>query len=584
MRRNISLALGLATAGVFLLLFVLAWQQTVASYRLNSTPSAKPSPSVSSQKISGLIIPHHDLVKAQRQALLKEARQKMSSPQTIILISPNHYDQGQSSIQTTKQTWGLDEGSITANSEVINALLQAQVAHEEPNSFANEHGIKLVLGDLHQAFPQASLVPLILKMATTQEEVKSLHDVLLAQCAQCLMVASVDFSHYQPALLAELHDDLTLRALQNLDASLLLDRAEVDSPSSLALLTLWATSQKTLHFVLQNHTDSGVLVHDLDGETTTHIFGWYEQGERVVPEDSVNFLIGGDMMFGRSIAHTFLAKGLWTSLDQLGERVFWGTDAGIVNLEGPVSDTPVPDNVQPNNLIFNFPPETIPALHYLHVNGASQANNHSANAGAKGLATTRKLLLATGIQPFGGPGDDGIDKMATFKGQNLTLHVIGVHTLASTPDLKPLIQKLKQDPQARVLVFPHWGAEYQYKHGASQAKLAHDWVDAGADVVIGAHPHVIEDSELYKGRPIFYSMGNLLFDQDFSKETQQGLLVAGQFKNDGFSLFSLPIKSSQYKPSVMRGAGKATILSQLYDPFAAQKQTKSAGEVLFFPN
>ncbi len=544
-----------------------------------ATPS--PKPIATTKQISGMVVPHHDLVKVERGKLFDKVTPLIPQPKTVILISPNHYESGKQLVQTTSQSWNIDQGTIEPNKTVIDKLVANGVGNE-PDSFANEHGIRLILSDLKDHFPNATIVPLIFKLSTPLDQIQSVEKVLASDCADCFMVASVDFSHYQPAILAQVHDQLTERALKNLDATTLLKKAEVDSPAALTLLTEWANDHDTKKFALDNHTNSGVLLKDPDAETTTHFFGWYESGEKAVPDNSVTFLIGGDMMFGRSIAHRFLSDGLWKSVDQLGERLFWGTDAGIVNLEGPVSDVAVPDDVRPNNLVFNFPPETIKALQYLRINAASQANNHSANQGKTGLETTRRLLKDASITPIGGPGDADVDKVASFEGQNLTLQVIGAHTLSSVPDLKPLIQKLKADPKNRVLIFPHWGVEYQYKHSAGQEKQAHDWIDAGADVVIGAHPHIIEDSELYKGKPIIYSMGNLLFDQDFSKETQQGLLLSGTFTDSGLDLFALPIQDKNYKPALMKGDDKKSILDRLYAPFTAQKQSTPAGDLLHF--
>ncbi len=571
------LALG---AGVFVRAALQRPDSQQSPEELQSPP---PTPVGSGAAISGLVLPHHDLVKAQRQALLQAVRAKGAKADTVILVSPNHYESGQGVVQTSQQVWSLTDRTVQPNDQVIRALLESKKASLEPDSFANEHGIKLVLSDIFSVFPKAEIVPLIIKQSATQEDMTALTQVLMKDCNGCLFIASVDFSHYQPALLASLHDDLTLRGLVSQDLGIL-GKAETDSPGALILLAQWAKMHNTDHFVAQNHTNSGELTKDTDIETTTHIFGWYEAGAPVPAEKSVTFLIGGDMMFGRSIAHTFLKTGLWHSVDQLGERLFWGTDAAIVNLEGPVSDVSVPDDTRSNNLVFNFPPETIGALKYMHVNAASQANNHSANAGVKGLETTRRLLKEAAIQSFGGPGDNGINEVATFTGEGITLKVIGVHTLASQPDLAPLIQKLKEDSTAKVLIFPHWGAEYQPQHGASQEKLAHAWIDAGADIVIGAHPHVIQDSELYKGKPIFYSLGNLLFDQDFSKETQQGLLIAGKWTEKGLSVFALPVQDKKYKPSLMKGDAKAQLLRGLYEPFEANKQDTPGGAVLFFPS
>jgi poly-gamma-glutamate synthesis protein (capsule biosynthesis protein) len=533
--------------------------------------------------ISGIVVPHHDLVKALRQQMFAQVGKQMAQPATVILISPNHYDAGGADVQTSVQTWHTADGDIVPNRKVVTALASAGVT-QEPSSFDNEHGIRLLLGDLKQTFPGAKIVPLIFKIRTPLEKVTAVEKVLEETCADCVVIASVDFSHYQPALLANQHDSLTVRALQNLDQATLMNNAETDSPPALALLAQWALSHHTEHFTLWKHANSGELLHSPDIESTTHVFGWYEAGKKVEPKHAVSFLIGGDMMFGRMIAHTFLGQGLSNSLDQLGDRVFWGSDADIINLEGPVSDVPVPDDYRSTKLIFHFPPQAIDALKYLHVNVASLANNHSANAGDSGLATTRRLLQAANINPLGGPGQEDVSRIVTIPGATLKLAIIGVHTLIDVPDIAPLIKKVKQDPNVRVLVFPHGGVEYAPVHSVRQQELAHYWIDAGADAVIGSHPHVVQDSEVYKGKPIIYSLGNLLFDQNFSPQTQQGMLVAGEFTDAGLQLYGLPVQSVRYKPQFMRGAPKQKLLDALYAPLAAFRQQTPAGDVLFFPN
>lgn len=548
---------------------------------LPSVPTNTPASSSEPSTISGIVVPHHDLVKDRREALFATLKPRLKRVKTVILVSPNHYSTGRYDIETTDTEWKVDGGTIQPNQEVITALLAAN-AHKEPDAFANEHGIKLLLGDIKNTFPEANIVPVIFKMNTREKDIEQLHGALLENCHDCLMVASVDFSHYQPALLAELHDSVSIRLLQNRDASGLLTKSEVDSPPALALLTKWAESHGTKKFVLHDHTNSGILAKNNDIETTTHVFGWYESGASVEPEKSVSFIMGGDMMFGRMIAHTFLKGGLEKSLDQLGERIFWGTDASIVNLEGPVSDIPVPDDTRPNNLLFNFPPESMKALQFLRVQSVSLANNHSYNKGEKGLTTTRTLLEKGGIQWLGGPHDADTAHNVTFNGEGINIVMIGVHALASQPDITPEIRQIKADSSNRVIIFPHWGAEYIYSPTSTQKQLAHQWIDAGADVVIGAHPHVIESSEVYKGHPVIYSMGNLLFDQTFSTETQQGLLVAGDFTEKSLRLFALPVQTKQYKPSLMRGENKKAILEKLYQPFAGQIKTGEAGTIVEF--
>lgn len=535
---------------------------------------------ISAPAISGMVVPHHTMMASQRAQFFELVAGRVD-PETVILVSPNHYDAGRAALQTSAQTWRITDGEIDGAVGVIDSLIEAGVGLE-PSSFNDEHGIRLILPDIEQSFPRARIVPIIIKSTATPREIADFHDVLTRVCRDCFMVASVDFSHYQPALLANLHDQKAIRGLTSLDQHTL-EGAEVDSPGTLALLARWASGKNTMRFVMWRHTNSGELLAQPDLESTSHVFGWYERGLQDTPPAAVTFLFGGDVMFDRAIAQTFLAKGLPTIFEKLGNRVFWGTDAGLVNLEGPISDFPVANNNSPDNLFFHFPPAAREALRFLKVNAVSLANNHSGNAGREGVETTRELLQSVSIQTIGGPGTVDIARVGEFRGQTLTLYVIGVQALQAVPDISELIAGYTRDANHRVIIFPHWGIEYEPTHGARQATLAHAWIDAGADAVIGSHPHVVQDTEVYRGRPIIYSLGNFVFDQMFSPTTQQGLLVGGFFDEQGLSLFGLPVVSVHLQPRLLFGAKKEALISQTFAPFSAYRQATSWGTAFYFP-
>lgn len=543
--------------------------------------------SVPLNQISGIVVPHHDLVKNRRAALFARINEEMagaSAPDTIILVSPNHFNMGKSNVQISMASWQTADGEIAPNTDALSALVDARVATEEPASFLKEHGIRLILGDIKKTFPKANIIPIILKTNTTDEEIASLHDVLKHACEHCVVVASVDFSHYQPAMLARLHDDTSIRALENLDTKAVMSTAEVDSPAALNLLVRWAQSHATEHFSLFDHTNSGVLAKNTDMETTTHVFGWYERGPRAVPEKSVSFFFGGDMMYGRSVAHAFEEKGFEKIFDHLGSRVFWGVDAAVANLEGPISAVPVSDNYKAYSMVFNFSPSVVRALTFLHLTAVSLANNHTLNHGTRGLQTTRDILKKKHIRWIGDPDDASEATIAHIQGEGMTLDVIGVHALnAKVPDIQKSIRTLKKDLTHRVIVFPHWGIEYASRHSEFQEKLAHVWIDAGADMVIGAHPHVIQDIGEYKGRPIVYSMGNFVFDQIFSRQTQEGIFIGGQFREKELEFFALPYRSVGMQPELMRGKEKIQTLDRLYRDVAPRIHQTEYGRSLLFP-
>ena len=76
-----------------------------------------------------------------------------------------------------------------------------------------------------------------------------------------------------------------------------------------------------------------------------------------------------------------------------------------------------------------------------------------------------------------------------------------------------------------MVVFSHWGVEYSPASTDSMKSLAHQFIDAGADLVVGSHPHVIEPMEIYNGKRIYYSLGNFIFDQYFNEDVRNGLGV-----------------------------------------------------------
>ncbi len=536
------------------------------------TPLPTP-PTPKSATLSGVVVPHHDLVASFRSEFFNTVSTHISPPDTIILVSPNHYSTGRGRIQTTDKSWTVLNGTVEPNKKIVRALIDNSIATDEPISFTDEHGIYNILKDIHAYFPNARIVPIILKQLS-EDSLDTLHQKLLDTCADCLLIASVDFSHYQPALLADIHDARTLRFLQNLDIRNLLTEAEVDSGSSLALLARWAQSHDTHKFVPWKQTNSGAIYNDPDMETTTHIFGWYEQGEKTVPTSSVSFTIAGDTLFARYIGSTF-GNNMRDAFALLGDRVFWGTDARILNLEGSITTQPITEQLDPNSTVFTFPPSIISALSYIRINSVSQANNHSDNAGAEGIDTTRRTLASAGIQTCGGPWSNDIPRVAYFKGEGLTLALVCINL--TYPGQNPesalsTISSLAQDETMRILVMPHWGVEYATKHSPAQERAAHMWIDAGADMVIGAHPHVIQDTELYRGAPIIYSLGNFLFDQ-VDPATKTGLIVSGTFTENALSWFALPVVSDRFAPRLLVGEQKRKILDTLYAPFTKTSTT-----------
>lgn len=512
------------------------------------------------QKIFAVTVPHHDLVAADRSKYLAEIA-KTESPETIILVSPNHFNTGKSDILTTGKIWDLGENKVEPQNKIIVKLPSDLVGNDE-NAFLGEHGIKNILPDIANHFPAAKILPIIIKQDVTKEKVALLVDNLIKNCNKdCLLITSVDDSHYQPASLSELHDSLTIRALNNLDEDLIW-RAEVDSRQSLALSLAWSRAHSANSFHLYKNTNSGIIAGDRDAEATSYIFGDFSVGEKnATILDEVTFTLAGDSMFDRAVDYKFRDNKIYDIFANFGDRVLSGTDLSMLNLEGPISAEPILAD-QSEGLIFNFPPKTVDALKWLDVNAVSLANNHTMNAGKAGFANTLKVLKEKDIIPIGSANTFDETSIARFGSGTKKLSVITIESLEVNKDLTEIIKEEKAAGN-RVLIMPHWGTEYEPNHSNSQEKLAHSWIDAGADIVIGSHPHVIQDAELYKSRAIFYSIGNFVFDQTWSEPTQKGLIIAGKFKGDSLELVLLPTVSKKIQPQLLRGVEKTDFLTKI---------------------
>lgn len=526
--------------------------------------------------ISAVIVPHHDLVKEDRAKIFKELSEK-TKPKTIILLSPNHFSVGNGNFITTDKVWELVDVSIEPDKEKIQAIAKTGLVNLNEAAFDREHGITNILGDINTNFPEAKIIPIMLRQDASEEEVNKLFETVNNVCKNdCLLIASVDCSHYQPGALAEIHDSLTIRALNNLDEDLIW-QAEVDSPQSLFFALKWAKSHNADKFELKENTNSGQIANERDAESTSYIFGYYEQGEEKKIDDEITFMLGGDMMFDRYVDYSFREEKIFDVMKNLGERFFWGTDIAMVNLEGPISATAItPDNTA-NNLIFNFPPKTPDVLDWLHINAVSLANNHTNNAGSSGLENTKKMLGEKNITYIGQQSELNDNSVRRFQSGNQKISVITINLLETEDELIPIIQKEKQDGNF-VVIFSHWGNEYEKTHSQSQEKTAHSWIDAGADLIIGSHPHVVQDAEIYQSKVIFYSLGNLLFDQMFSSETQRGLVLAGRVRNNQLEeIVILPTVQKNLKPQLLSGSEKTDLITKFRKNLGLEKENKDYG-------
>ncbi|MFH0890994.1 MAG: CapA family protein [Candidatus Liptonbacteria bacterium] len=281
--------------------------------------------------------------------------------------------------------------------------------------------------------------------------------------------------------------------------------------------------------------------------------------ERYAPDETpektnpVRILALGDIMLGRAVRTMYEQNGFGYLLEG-ASGLLEGNDFAWANLEGPVLYnaplTPI------NGMRFAFATSSLRVLKGAGIGLLNLANNHGLDQGRSGLTETKKILAENSFVSMGDPAKIGPESLATTTVGELTLNFLGFNATWPTFKLDEavgLVAQTKNLSAGPVLVMIHWGEEYESIHNLTQEKIGHALIDAGAEVVLGHHPHVVQDIESYRDKFIFYSLGNLIFDQWFSRETQEGLAVRISILENGFSYELLPYRSEKSAVLEMKG-------------------------------
>jgi poly-gamma-glutamate synthesis protein (capsule biosynthesis protein) len=264
------------------------------------------------------------------------------------------------------------------------------------------------------------------------------------------------------------------------------------------------------------------------------------------------FLFMGDIFFGRYIDDWSEASGLGIKYPfQNLASDFRRTDyqAWIANLECPSVDGLDLTSEQMNeSLTFNCPPKYLPEV-AKYWNGLSLGNNHTDNQGADGFLTTQQNLADQHIQYFGAYDPRDHDNLCNVINLNVNLKFdnglekatllpfgfCGYNAVFRIPTDDDIAKISQYAAVLPTFVLPHMGAEYQPAADQLRQATYRSMIEAGAEMVIGNHPHWIQNSEAYNGKLIVYSIGNFIFDQQSNLEVTRSALIEVNLTVNDFS-------------------------------------------------
>ena len=290
--------------------------------------------------------------------------------------------------------------------------------------------------------------------------------------------------------------------------------------------------------------------------------------DSTIENHDTTMVVTGDVIPGRSVNRIVREKNDFLFPFRETADVVKDADITLINLEAPLTKECPTTN---EGMTFCGDQRFVDGFTFAGIDVASLANNHTSNYGKEGIDQTIQLLKEKGIKTVGANAFDFItakDTRFAFLAYN------GVVPLDS--NLNPIdkdviasdIAKAREHADV-VIVSYHWGAEYERTPVIAPGiasddpiEIGHFTIDAGADVVVGNHPHWYQGIEIYKDKPIFYALGNFVFDQFWSEETKKGFLAKLYIAdNKVVDIELFPIYIDGVQPKFVQGAMKEEILS-----------------------
>jgi poly-gamma-glutamate synthesis protein (capsule biosynthesis protein) len=244
---------------------------------------------------------------------------------------------------------------------------------------------------------------------------------------------------------------------------------------------------------------------------------------RQIGPAEVEIILTGDVMLGRTVMGKSLELNDPFYPFRKTANVLKAADLVFVNLENPIIEDCPPDN---SSLKFCTKPVMVEGLKFAGVDIVSLANNHVGNYGQPAIEETEKHLKEAKIAVA--PLKNG--EFLVKRIGETRFGFLGFNYVDAFPtDDESWIREAAKRADV-LIVGVHWGDEYTDQPNQKQRYIAGKLVEWGADVVVGHHPHWVQSVEYINSKPIYYSLGNFIFDQMWSTKTREGLVMRLTFK------------------------------------------------------
>ena len=273
---------------------------------------------------------------------------------------------------------------------------------------------------------------------------------------------------------------------------------------------------------------AALLGFSLTGMPALVIRSWY------TPTSTATITFTGDVMLDRRIRRLHHPDGYQALAPSFTPHLY-DADIAVANLEGPIThhrSISVRSKIgSPANTRFTFAPKSTAFLLHHGIDLVSLGNNHATDFGMAGVRTTEQILRQKNIGIIGSPRTPLQTYSRHVRG--IDLGFIAYNQFGGTT-LSSVASRIEQLDNTHdwVIVYAHWGSEYTQDPTPAQRRAARRLANAGADIIVGSHPHVIQHSKTVNGARVYYSLGNFIFDQYWNKRVRCGAVVTLTFSQN----------------------------------------------------
>jgi len=307
-----------------------------------------------------------------------------------------------------------------------------------------------------------------------------------------------------------------------------------------------------------------------------------EQKNYTTPANSISLVAVGDIMLGGTAEEVLIEKGYDYPFTKV-QHLLNGADIVIGNLEGPLTNL-CESTLEDKEYIFRSPPDlVVPALKKAGFNILNLANNHILDFDIQGMNDTINSLSKQHIQTVGTGNNSAQARSGTilqtnngdvgFLSYSLTFPELFWATkdkagtaFGHEKDIREDVQRLSKQVDYIIVSF-HWGREKSLELRPYQPKLGRAAIDAGADIVIGHHPHVLQAVEEYKDGLIIYSLGNFVFGS-YSTDAKNSVVARltlheGKYYSAEFTPINVSNTEVIFQPHTLTGVAATNVIKQI---------------------